>query len=40
MVPVYRNGEFFAVLDIDSDQPAAFDEADRLGLEAFVKELR
>ena len=40
VVPVYRNGEFFAVLDIDSDQPAAFDEADRLGLEAFVKELR
>jgi L-methionine (R)-S-oxide reductase len=40
VVPMYADGEFFAVLDIDSDAPAAFDEEDRKGLEAFVKELK
>lgn len=40
VVPIFADGEFFAVLDIDSDAPAAFDEKDREGLEAFVKELK
>ena len=34
VVPVFgRNKELIAVLDIDSEQPAAFSEADRKGLE-------
>jgi GAF domain-containing protein len=33
VVPVLRGGELIAVLDIDSDQPDAFDEADCEGLE-------
>ena len=40
VVPIFADGDFFAVLDIDSDAPAAFDEKDREGLEAFVKELK
>ena len=40
VVPIFADGEFLAVLDIDSDAPAAFDEKDREGLEAFVKELK
>ena len=40
VVPIFADGEFFAVLDIDSDAPAAFDEKDRECLEAFVKELK
>ena len=39
VVPMYRKAQFFAVLDIDSDSLNAFDEEDRRGLEAFVKEL-
>jgi GAF domain-containing protein len=27
-VPLFRNGDIYGVLDIDSDQPAAFDETD------------
>lgn len=35
VVPVFdRNGEVFAVLDIDSDQPAAFSSKDAVFLEA------
>jgi L-methionine (R)-S-oxide reductase len=30
-------GELIAVLDIDSDQPAAFGDADRDGLERIVR---
>jgi GAF domain-containing protein len=37
VVPVFgRGGELIAVLDIDSDRPAAFDDEDRVGLEAVV----
>jgi GAF domain-containing protein len=31
-----ESGRVFAVLDVDSHQPAAFDEVDRRGLEALV----
>ena len=38
VVPVKApDGEVIAVLDIDSDQPDAFDEADRQGLEAICR---
>ena len=33
-------GRVLAVLDLDSHQPAAFDEADRQGLESLVLQLR
>ncbi|MGB0992281.1 MAG: GAF domain-containing protein [Akkermansiaceae bacterium] len=37
VVPVYGgNGELIAVLDVDSDQPAAFTNTDRVGLEGIV----
>lgn len=38
VVPVVgRAGELIAVLDIDSDRPAAFSEEDRVGLERLVR---
>jgi GAF domain-containing protein len=38
VVPVCdRRGELVAVLDVDSHQPAAFDEVDREGLEAVAR---
>ncbi|KZN30867.1 GAF domain-containing protein [Pseudoalteromonas luteoviolacea] len=37
VIPVYRQGKIFAVLDIDSPSLARFDEQDKLGLEAIVK---
>ena len=41
VVPVYDpEGELIAVLDLDSREPAAFDEMDREGLEALVERLR
>jgi len=41
VVPVLgANGELAAVLDIDSREPAAFDAADRIGLERLVERLR
>jgi L-methionine (R)-S-oxide reductase len=40
VVPVLgARGEVIAVLDVDSDDPAAFDELDREGLEAICHEL-
>lgn len=37
VVPVRNeSGEIVAVLDVDSDQPDAFDEVDRIGLERIV----
>lgn len=33
VVPIYRGGEFFGVLDMDSVIPAYFTEEDRVGLE-------
>ncbi len=37
VVPVFnRDGELIAVLDVDSDQLNAFDEADKAGLEKIV----
>lgn len=33
VVPIVSDGEIVAVLDLDSDQPASFDEDDREGLE-------
>lgn len=36
VVPVMGNGEVKGVLDIDSDQPATFDETDRQYLEEIV----
>jgi GAF domain-containing protein len=41
VVPVFDPaGELIAVLDLDSRAPAAFDEADREGLESIVERLR
>ena len=41
VVPVYdADGELIAVLDLDSREPAAFDEVDREGLETIVERLR
>ena len=40
VVPVFdRRQEVIAVLDIDSDRPAAFDETDRQQLERWMKRL-
>ena len=36
VVPVFQNGEVIAVLDIDSDQLATFDETDKVYLEQLV----
>ena len=36
VIPVHKNGEVFAVLDIDSPSIARFDADDKLGLEALV----
>lgn len=41
VVPIHDpRGELVAVLDIDSHQPAAFDELDREGLECLAERLR
>ena len=38
VVPVFRrDGSLFAVLDVDSRTPAAFDEDDRIGLESIAE---
>ena len=37
VVPVWRGGEIVAVLDIDSEHLATFDDVDRLWLEKIVK---
>ncbi|MFC0116799.1 GAF domain-containing protein [Pseudoalteromonas xiamenensis] len=37
VIPVYKNGEVIAVLDIDSPSVGRFDEQDKIGLEALVK---
>ena len=39
VVPIHRDGEVVAVLDIDSPSLGRFDESDREGLEAFVRTL-
>lgn len=39
VVPVTAGGRVVAVLDVDSDRPATFDDDDRLGLEALVADL-
>jgi len=40
VVPVFNGaGELAAILDIDSEQADAFDETDRLGLEAICRDL-
>ena len=36
VVPVYREDRLIAVLDVDSDTPAAFDQADASELEAIL----
>lgn len=36
VVPMHRNGEVFAVLDIDSPIPARFTEEDKAGLTALI----
>ena len=38
VVPMFRNGEVFAVLDIDSEKLNTFDETDRLFLEKIVQQ--
>ncbi|HEV7503868.1 MAG TPA: GAF domain-containing protein [Thermoanaerobaculia bacterium] len=41
VIPIYDpRGELVAVLDLDSHQPAAFDEMDREGLERIAERLR
>lgn len=37
VVPIYKNGKIFGVLDIDSPTVGRFSENDRLGLEEFVR---
>jgi L-methionine (R)-S-oxide reductase len=37
VVPVFKNGEVVAVLDVDSDKLADFDEADQAGLEQLMQ---
>jgi len=40
VVPVFDcNGDLAAVLDVDSEQPDAFDEIDQAGLEAICRDL-
>ena len=39
VVPIHKNGEVVAVLDIDSPSFSRFDETDKAGLEQFVKTL-
>ena len=39
VVPILKNGEVAAVLDIDSSSLGRFDETDRAGLEQFVRVL-
>ncbi|MEO1643058.1 MAG: GAF domain-containing protein [Pseudomonadota bacterium] len=40
VVPVFHaDGKLASVLDVDSEQPDAFDEVDRLGLEAICRNL-
>jgi GAF domain-containing protein len=36
VVPIIENGVLRGVLDVDSPEPARFDEIDRAGLEKFV----
>lgn len=37
VVPFYRHGQLFGVIDIDSPQASRFDETDQLGIEYLVK---
>jgi len=37
VVPVFAGGELIAVLDVDSDQKAAFDQVDQLFLEELIE---
>jgi len=37
VVPVFKNGEVFGVLDVDSDRLDDFSEADKEGLETLIK---
>ena len=39
VVPIHKDGQVVAVLDIDSPSLSRFDEADKEGLEEFVKAL-
>ena len=39
VIPIYKNGAVFGVLDIDSPKFGRFTEEDRAGLEQFVKVL-
>ncbi|BBN81813.1 hypothetical protein PA25_17980 [Pseudoalteromonas sp. A25] len=37
VIPIFKNGKVFAVLDIDSPSLSRFDNEDKVGLEALVK---
>jgi len=37
VVPLFKHGQLFGVFDLDSPQPARFDDADQRGLEALAK---
>ncbi len=39
VIPMTRNGVAFAMLDLDSPTPGRFTQADRAGLEVFVRVL-
>ena len=39
VIPIFKNGAPFAVLDLDSPLYSRFTESDRLGLEQFVRAL-
>lgn len=40
VIPIYKDGEFFGVLDIDAPVYDRFDEADEQGMSAFVQILQ
>lgn len=40
VIPIYKDGEFFGVLDIDAPVFDRFDEADEQGMSAFVQILQ
>ena len=39
VVPIVRDGKLIAVLDLDSDRPAAFDAGDAAALEALIRDV-
>ncbi|WP_226583778.1 GAF domain-containing protein [Halobacillus litoralis] len=40
VIPIFKNGEIYGVLDIDSPSKGRFDEVDQIKIEEFVKTLQ